>query len=71
MATTRSFIVRTTRCAIIITIFSAFLLAGCGDEGQPTKIDTTAKPAPEEFKGMLGDQMKNANINETGKAAKK
>jgi hypothetical protein len=63
--------VRTKRCAMIITIFSAFFLAGCGEE-EPTKIDTTAKPAPEEFKGMLGDQMKNANIKESpAKPAKK
>jgi hypothetical protein len=55
---------------MIITIFSAFFLAGCGEEG-PTKVDTTAKPAPEEFKGMLGDQMKNANIKEKPATAPK
>jgi hypothetical protein len=55
---------------MVITILSGFFLAGCGEEA-PTKVDTTAKPAPEEFKGMLGDQMKNANIQENGKPAKK
>jgi hypothetical protein len=63
MATRRRFIVRTTRCAII-AIFSACFLAGCGGE-ESTKVDMTANPAPTEFKGMLGDQMKNAKIKES------
>jgi len=65
-ATTRRFIVRTTRCAIIAAFSACFLastcfLAGCGGDEGPVKVDMTTKPAPE-LKGMLGDQMKNAKI---------
>ncbi len=55
---------RTTRCAMIATIFSAFFLAGCGESEEPTKVDMTPKAPPSELKGMLNDQMKNANIKE-------
>ncbi len=53
---------RTMRYVMVAAIFSAFFLAGCGDSEQPTKVDTTPKAPPTEFKGMLDDQMKNAKI---------
>jgi hypothetical protein len=63
MATTRRFIVRTTR-RDFITMFSVFFLAGCGGDEAPKKVDTTPTPPPEQFKGMLDDQRKNAKIKE-------
>ncbi len=64
---------QTTRCAIVATILSAILLPGCGDSEESTKVDMTPKAPPAEFKGMLNEQMKNANIKEkpSGKPAAK
>jgi hypothetical protein len=59
VATTRRLIVRTICYALVAVIFSVFFVAGCDDTPEPTKVDTTVKPPPTEFKGMLDDQMKN------------
>jgi hypothetical protein len=64
-ATTRRFIVRTTRCAILAAIFSAVFIAGCGDGDAPKPVDLTPKGEAPEGKGMLGDQMKAAKIKGT------
>ena len=64
---------RTMRCAIVAAIVSAGFIAGCGDGEETTKVDLTPKAPPAEFKGMLNEQMKNANIKENpaGKPAAK
>ncbi len=54
---------RTSCYALVAAIVSAAFIAGCGDE--PPKSDKLTQPTDtSQFKGMLGDQMKNANIKE-------
>ena len=65
MAMTRRLIVTRTRCAIVTAIVSAVFIVVCGESGEPPKVDTTAKPPPAEFKGMLNEQMKNTKIKTT------
>jgi len=49
--------------ALVAAFLSATLVAGCGDQ-QPTSGDLTKPTDTAQFKGMLGDQMKNAKIQE-------
>jgi len=55
--------VRTLRYALVAAFLSAGLVAGCGGE-QPKSGDLKQPTDTAQFKGMLGDQMKNANIKE-------
>jgi len=55
--------VRTVRYVLVAAFLLAGLVAGCGDE-QPKSGDLTKPADTAQFKGMLGDQMKNANIKE-------
>jgi hypothetical protein len=64
-ASTRRFIVRTTRCAIVAAIVSAVFIAGCDDGGAaPKSADMTPNTVTPEGKGMLGDQMKTAKMKD-------
>jgi len=51
------------RYVLVAAFLLAGLVAGCGDE-QPKSGDLTKPADTAQFKGMLGDQMKNANIKE-------
>jgi hypothetical protein len=62
MATPRRSIVRTMRFGLIAAVFSAFVVAGCGDSEAPSQVDLTPKAQPEDGKAMLGGQMKAANL---------
>jgi hypothetical protein len=61
--------VRTTRCAIVAAILSAVFVAGCGGAGDESRpVDLTKQTDTSAFKGMLGDQMKSANLKESKSA---
>jgi hypothetical protein len=62
MATARRSIVRSIRCGLIAAIFSAFVVAGCGETEAPTTVDLSPKSQPVDGKAMLGGQMKAANL---------
>jgi hypothetical protein len=54
--------VRTMRSGLIAAVFSALVMAGCGETEAPTTVDLTPKSQPEDGKAMLGGQMKAANL---------
>lgn len=60
---------RTSRYALVTAILSSALIAGCSDQA-PKSEDLTKQTETAQFKGMLGDQMKNANIKEKAPPAK-
>jgi len=63
LAATRRFIVRRVCYVLVAALLGAGLVSGCGDE-QPKSGDLKKPTDTSQFKGMLGDQMKNANIKE-------
>ncbi len=53
---------RTTRYAVIASVLSSLLIAGCGDKEEARPVDLTKSTDTAQFKGMLGDQMEKAKI---------
>lgn len=53
---------RTTRYAVIASVLSSFLIAGCGDTEEARPVDLTKSTDTSQFKGMLSDQMEKAKI---------
>ena len=52
---------RKTRGAAVVAILSTIVIAGCGDDDAPRPVELKTSDTSQ-FKGMLNEQMKNANI---------
>jgi hypothetical protein len=61
--------VKAPRFAIVTAILSAVFVAGCGGDSEgPRPVDLSKQTDTSAFKGMLGDQMKSANLKENKSA---